>query len=89
MAKSKKNYFITVIPFPRFLAMVLFVLFPILGFYLGSHIERFNQPTNQTTQINENIKQLSQPAKLVEEFYSQYVSCLDKNYGSTKTISGD
>ena len=90
MAKAKKNQFNTVTTFSKTLAMILFIVFPVLGFYLGTKYEEINSLVSDKQEVSYSVeKPLSQPARLVEEFYSQYVSCLDKNYGSTKTISGD
>ncbi len=88
MTKQKKNRINTVTTFSKLLVMVLFILFPFIGFYLGM---RYGIVENKKPQpiAPSQISSPSKPAKLVEEFYSQYINCLNNNFGASKTISGD
>jgi len=68
MAKTKKNQFNSVTPFSKFLAMVLFILLPILGFYLGGQVEKLNQQRERIVHTNTNIESSSSTTKEVNNF---------------------
>lgn len=52
MAKNKHSAWITITPFSKALAMILFILLPFVGFYLGMRYEQALNPTSGTPSEN-------------------------------------
>ncbi|HSW97802.1 MAG TPA: hypothetical protein VLF89_08305 [Candidatus Saccharimonadales bacterium] len=78
MVKKKSSQWTnTVTPFSKFLAMLLFILLPFIGFYLGTQYQQKIDIVWQQT--NEDILSKT-PQVTVQQFYNTYLTCLNNHF---------
>ncbi|HSW96967.1 MAG TPA: hypothetical protein VLF89_04020 [Candidatus Saccharimonadales bacterium] len=78
MAKKKSfQWATTVTSFSKSLAMILFILFPFIGFYLGI---KYQQKMDIVWQhATQNISSKT-PQATVQQFYTTYSACLNNHF---------